>query len=421
MVIFFCILLSLDIKDHNALQVLKYIKTQSPSLKVILTMKNEDQLPRLGLDPELLSKQGVTERFVHPIEIKDLIEGIESYQDYGSIISKAPSKKGASDEEEVNEEDDKFTSVSIDEFLVTKAVQFDIYVKLNSGRYIKILMSGDTFSRERIEHYKNEKNVSHLYFLKSDRGRYVRMATYMAGKVASSSQFSSDIKLKLLKNATEKFIEDGYDKGIKPRVFDTGKTLCENIYEVVHNSDGLSSLLREMQEFNPELYTHAYLTTLFSCMLIKQFEWESKIINTTIGLAAMFHDIGMTRISPTLLEKRPYQMSKEELEEYTTHPEVGEELLRANRSVPAAVRQIVLQHHEWSNGSGFPYGIRGHRILTLSKIVAMCNDFVNLMTEQKIKPVEALRSMLGKEDTVVRYHSAILENFIQVFVEKPSK
>ena len=83
-------------------------------------------------------------------------------------------RKGVSDEEEVKEADNKFTKVHIDKFYPSQAVLFDVFVKINDNRYVKILHSGDTFSQERINKYKNEifklfmGNVSIIYNVTDD-------------------------------------------------------------------------------------------------------------------------------------------------------------------------------------------------------------------------------------------------------------
>ena len=82
--------------------------------------------------------------------------------------------------------------------------------------------------------------------------------------------------------------------------------------------------------------------------------------------------------------------------------------------------EIILQHHEYNDGTGFPRGHKGSKILTLSNVVCLANDFVNLIVAEELSPTDGLKRILQTEEMIPRYHPKILENFIKVFVD-PAK
>ena len=83
----------------------------------------------------------------------------------------------------------------------------------------------------------------------------------------------------------------------------------------VKKEDDMYKLLRSYQDFDPNAFTHAYLVTLFSSCIIKQFEWQSKATIETTALACMFHDIGKMKLPPELLSLHPTNMSEDQLEQ----------------------------------------------------------------------------------------------------------
>lgn len=110
-------------------------------------------------------------------------------------------------------------------------------------------------------------------------------------------------------------------------------------------------------------------------------------------------------------------MTEDELELYRNHPILGAEMVDGNQLVNNSVKQIILQHHEYYDGTGFPFNKKGSKILTLANIVCLVDDFVHMMMDKNIKPTEALKMILMDPMKVSRYNSMIVENFIKVFVE----
>ena len=134
-------------------------------------------------------------------------------------------------------------------------------------------------------------------------------------------------------------------------------------------------------------------------------------------MACMFHDIGKTLLPKEFIGLRTKDMSPEQLEMYKKHPELGYQILENNRGLNNSVKQIILQHHEAFDGTGYPFQKKGNKILTLANIVCLADDFVHIMMDHKIQPTEALRKILVNKEGVKRYYSVLIEKFIKVFVD----
>lgn len=415
---FFAIVLNLHVKNHPGVQVLKFIKSNYTNQKVILVVDKGDG--DYEIDVEKYKKMGATEVLEKPFEMADVKALLEGHQSIGDLVSNLPRREGASAEENVEMGDDEFTAVRISEFYSSKAVLFNVYVRLKENKYIKILHAGDSFDKDRIDKYKNEKGVEFLYFHNSDRRKFIQFHNHLAKKLVNADVVPTESKLKMIKNVTAKYVEELYDQGMKPQVIDQGKQVAENVYTLIENDDSLYKTLRGYQEFDPNAYTHCYLVTLFSSAIIKQFDWQSKATIETTAMACMFHDIGKMDLPPELLELRPVEMDDEQLEMYKQHPELGAARLDGCRQVNNSVKQIISQHHECFDGSGYPFGKKGSKIHTLANIVRLADDFVHIMVDEELKPVEALKKIIGDKEIVVRYNSMIVENFIKVFAD-PSK
>jgi putative nucleotidyltransferase with HDIG domain len=92
-----------------------------------------------------------------------------------------------------------------------------------------------------------------------------------------------------------------------------------------------------------------------------------------LRLAAGLHDVGKTAI-PAAVLLRPGKLSGPELALVRAHPEAGCEMVRETES-PWPLAEIILQHHERLDGSGYPRGLHGGKILTEARILAVADVF----------------------------------------------
>ncbi|MEJ2593002.1 MAG: PAS domain-containing protein, partial [Candidatus Thiodiazotropha sp.] len=99
-----------------------------------------------------------------------------------------------------------------------------------------------------------------------------------------------------------------------------------------------------------------------------------------VYLAGMVHDIGKIAIPAEILSK-PGRLSEAEFTLVRTHAEAGYDILK-NIEFPWPIAQIVRQHHERLDGSGYPLGLHKDEILLEARILAVC-DVVEAMTTHR--------------------------------------
>ncbi|MDO9181559.1 MAG: HD domain-containing phosphohydrolase [Bacteriovorax sp.] len=414
---YFAVILNYDVQNHSCTQVLKFIKTNYTNQRVIVIVNNKELVDNGVVTEEKLQKLGVAEMAVKPFEIPHLKELLEGHQSLGDLMASVTKKDGATDEIEVTVTDENFSRIKIDEFFSSQAVLFDIYIKLKENKYLKILHAGDSFSKERIDKYKNEKKLDSLYFHNNDRRKFIQYNNFLAKRLIDNKAVPAYNKVNQLKNVSEKFIEEAYTIGMKPQVIEQGKEVCENIYLLIESQPDLFSVLRSFQNFDPTAYAHSFLVTLYSTAIIKQFEWQSKATIETTAMACMFHDVGKMLLPKELAGLKVKDMTPEQFEAYKQHPILGAQVVEGNRAINNSIKQIIMQHHEAYDGTGFPYERKGNKILTLANIVCLVDDFVHIMMEDKLQPTEALRKILTNKVGVKRYNSILIEKFINVFVD----
>jgi putative two-component system response regulator len=94
-----------------------------------------------------------------------------------------------------------------------------------------------------------------------------------------------------------------------------------------------------------------------------------------IRTASAMHDVGKIGIPDRILLK-PGKLDPDELEIMQTHAELGYRILNGSRSeLLQSAAAIALSHHEWWDGSGYPYGLAGEAIPLEGRIAAIADVF----------------------------------------------
>lgn len=93
-------------------------------------------------------------------------------------------------------------------------------------------------------------------------------------------------------------------------------------------------------------------------------------------IAGQLHDIGKLNFPDTCLYKYPSEMSENEYSKYTQHPELGMQIIEPYKLL-SNIGEIIFQHHERLDGSGFPKQLTRERIHPVAKIISVVDYFHN--------------------------------------------
>lgn len=163
------------------------------------------------------------------------------------------------------------------------------------------------------------------------------------------------------------------------------------------DTDALVHLIN-VSEKGENIYHHSLNVSVLALMLGKKAKLTEVEMNC-LGMGALFHDIGKSRIEKKILRKPP-PYTKSELEIIHRHPQWGVEIVRHGGAFPEAATQVILQHHEQYDGEGYPQHLKADQIDKLARITSIVDSYDNLCnnidTEMCMTPYEALSYMYTK-------------------------
>lgn len=172
-------------------------------------------------------------------------------------------------------------------------------------------------------------------------------------------------------------------------------------------------------DFGPANYSslHALNVFMVAMMIGREFEL-SKADMLSLGVGALLHDIGERKVPHQVLLKhrKGEGLTRAEKIFFELHPEYGHHILEGIGGFSSAAAQAVSQHHERSDGSGYPRGLREDAISMAAKIVMVADEYDHLTNtvdpSKRLSPTEAFAYLYQKRRQILPEH--ILVGLIHV-------
>jgi len=185
--------------------------------------------------------------------------------------------------------------------------------------------------------------------------------------------------------------------------------------ENISKSDIINTNLYEINCYDDYTYVHCLDTAIMSIFLGKSINLGPNIMRT-IGLSAILHDIGKTKISSSIINKKG-KLTPEEYNIVKQHPKLGYDSLRESGLKDTGILYGVLYHHERYDGKGYPSGLKGRDINYIAKIISVCDVYTaiaaNRSYRSRFSPNEAYEYILGGAGTF--FDPVIITKFKETF------
>jgi PAS domain S-box-containing protein/putative nucleotidyltransferase with HDIG domain len=193
------------------------------------------------------------------------------------------------------------------------------------------------------------------------------------------------------------------------------KHSTERLIRAMEHAIQAMTVIVEMRD--PHTAGHQQRATQLACAIAKQMGLSKEQING-LRLAGLIHDIGKVRVPAEILTN-PNGLSEPELMMIKAHPVLGYEILRSI-DFPWPVAQIVLQHHERMNGSGYPSGLSGEDIIIEARILAVADVVEAMASHRPYRPSLGINKALEEisQNKGVLYDSKAVDACLTLFRDK---
>jgi PAS domain S-box-containing protein/putative nucleotidyltransferase with HDIG domain len=134
-----------------------------------------------------------------------------------------------------------------------------------------------------------------------------------------------------------------------------------------------------------------------------------------IELAAVIHDLGKIQVPAEILSK-PGKLTEIEFGLVKTHPEVGYQLLK-DIDFPWPLAEIIHQHHERMDGSGYPRGLKGELITLESRIIGVADTVEAMSSHRPYRAALGVERALDqiRQDRGTLYDAEVVDACLSIF------
>ncbi len=289
-----------------------------------------------------------------------------------------------------------------------KALPCEFYYK-NKDEYKVLFKTATVIGPAHFEVLKKHR-IKKLFIKDKDEAIYEHYLEVHINDILNSKTIStpekSEIVYDLMEHSLQNVFAQPNDENIKS--MKKAQQVLQGFIE--ESQEGLQDIIRLSKE-EQGIYAHsigvatiAYALILEMGLLLKnqkdhkglgEFSFESKEVRDIIFLGGLLHDIGKTflNINNLAFTNQAPQNLNSALETYKTHPQVGYERLKKIKGVPPKTLEIILQHEELCDGSGFPSGLTKVNISIYTQLITIANHFDHLHRQQQKKASECLLAL----------------------------
>ncbi len=234
-------------------------------------------------------------------------------------------------------------------------------------------------------------------------------------KVTQYGEGACRDRLEHLRSQAHEILGEIYNSGLDHLNAQKIIALASDISDLVDERD-FTSALREFQDYAPYPLTHPFMVAILGLMICKKLDWNTDRTLLAVGVGALLHDVGMTKLPERVIATHPNDLSPEDLIQYHKHCEHGMNIVAAVPSIPVAVQQIVYQHHEYS-AKGFPHGLNNLKVYPLAKVVCLSDRFARFLILNQVGPIDGLKKFVASKEELRLHDPEIVRAFIKSFIK----
>lgn len=192
-----------------------------------------------------------------------------------------------------------------------------------------------------------------------------------------------DPKLVEMKSHVVKSVSNVFSKvqfNSTNEVKNTMNYIMEMVEYLIENKDINSTYLMELKTFDNYTFVHSLNTCVLALFFGMNLNYTKNML-IDLGMGALLHDIGKTKIPLNILNKKG-KLTDQEYEIMKKHPEYGYEIVNSMKGINERGRVIVLEHHEKFDGTGYPKKLPGEKISKFARIACISDVYDAIVSDR---------------------------------------
>ncbi len=278
----------------------------------------------------------------------------------------------------------------------------DLYLKnrINGEfRYVLFCRGDEIYSNER-KRRLIDQNIEKLFIRTVDYASYFRYQEKNLQDILADEKRSSEEKSHVVYNTAKYLVQDLLSdprSGLNTKVKRATKWVDNTVNYILHDKNAFRSLLK-VTSHDYYTYTHSVDISVLALLFGRHIHLDIHNLKC-LGIGGLLHDIGKVEIPLDILNK-PGKLTKDEFQMIKKHPEMGMEFLKGKADIDEKSLEVVIQHHENYDGTGYPNRIGGKDIHLFGRISRVIDVYDAITTNRcyrkALTPYDALVEMSEK-------------------------
>ncbi|MDD5716307.1 MAG: HD domain-containing protein [Sulfuricurvum sp.] len=279
-----------------------------------------------------------------------------------------------------------YKAFAIDTIILNEPLNFDLYID-NAGHLVKYVKSGNVLLSATKEKLLQNK-VDHFYITVNDSKNFDDYLTEHIGTVLNAPGLDKTQKSKIIYSSALHVMEDMFESDISQSKIMMAKELMEETIKRILSSEVTAASILQLSSHDYKTYSHSVNVALYAIGIAHEYGLDETTIQK-IASGAILHDVGKCRIDNCIINK-PARLTYDEFSEMKGHPRFSYDILIENGESDPTILDIVLNHHEKLDGSGYPLGIKDGQISFATQIVTIADIFDALTSNRAYKDAATL-------------------------------
>ena len=176
-------------------------------------------------------------------------------------------------------------------------------------------------------------------------------------------------------------------------------------------------IIKVVETRDPYFTGHQQRVSQLATAIAKEMKLSQDKIEG-VRFASLVHDIGKINL-PTEIVSKPSKLVEVEFNLVKNHPRIGYDILK-RVDFPWPIAEIVFQHQEKIDGSGYPRGLKGDEILIESKIISVADVVEAMSSHRPYRPALGIDKALEEisKNKGVLYDPEVVDICIKIFKEE---
>ncbi len=306
----------------------------------------------------------------------------------------------------------EYLPICLESLRLDSVLDFDLYL-YKSDKMILYRGANLPFAERNRTSLLGNK-VDKLYISAKDQHNYQRYIENNIKDILDDSSIPEPTKAEIIYDSASMLVKEVLSKPTLKENIERSKAMVENTVSFILKGQIAFHHLLGMMSIDYRTYTHSVNVCTLSVGLARFMGIDSQTELDRLGIGALMHDVGKTKVSEKIL-KKPGPLTKEEMGDIKKHPKWGCDIIKETDIIAQVAYRPIMEHHEREDGSGYPIGLKSDDIHQFSKIVAIADVFDAMTTERvychAVESFPALKYMYEKKNLFSR---DLLEHFIRL-------